>query len=50
MERTGKCPCGSVSCTAKGLEPRLVACHCGMSRRWTGGPLMAVSLGEVAWV
>ena len=50
MERTGRCLCGAVTFTAKGLEPTLAACHCGMCRRWTGGPLLAISPGEVEWV
>jgi len=49
MERKGKCLCGAVSYTAKDLKPELSACHCGMCRRWTGGPLLAVGTGEVVW-
>lgn len=49
MERTGKCMCGAVSYTAKGLEPKLGACHCGMCRRWTGGPYLSVGTSDVAW-
>ncbi len=25
------------------------ACHCGMCRRWTGGPLLGISAKEVDW-
>lgn len=50
MERRGKCLCGAVSYAAKGLEPTLAACHCAMCRRWTGGPLLAISTDDVAWV
>ena len=49
MERTGKCLCGAVSYTAKGLKPELGACHCGMCRRWSGGPLLATGTKDVAW-
>ncbi len=39
---TGKCLCGAVRYTAK-LENRNVsACHCGMCRQWSGGPLFAI--------
>lgn len=41
----GQCLCGSVSFNAfasKSLE----ACHCGMCRRWGGGPLLAVHCGS----
>ena len=49
MERTGECLCGAVSYTAKDLEGTMAACHCGMCRRWSGSPFMAVSPGEVVW-
>jgi hypothetical protein len=50
LERTGRCLCGAVSYSAKGLEGTTAACHCGMCRRWTGGPLLAISPGDVVWV
>ena len=50
MERKGKCLCGAVSYTAKGLKPELSACHCGICRRWTGGPLLSIGSNDVAWV
>ena len=49
MERTGKCLCGAVTYRAKELKPEIGACHCSMCRRWTGGPLLAASSGDVAW-
>lgn len=49
MERTGRCLCGAVGYTAKDLEPTIAACHCGMCRRWTGGPLLALGNGDVVW-
>jgi hypothetical protein len=49
MERTGKCLCGAVTFTAKGLEPGLTACHCDMCRRWTGSFLIALGTADVAW-
>ena len=38
---TGRCLCGNVSYKAK-LKSGIGACHCGMCRRWAGGPLMSV--------
>ena len=49
MERQGKCLCGAVTYTAKGIEPKLGACHCAMCRRWTGGPLLSIGSSDVAW-
>jgi hypothetical protein len=49
MERTGRCLCGAVSYAAKDLEPKMAACHCGMCRRWTGGPLLSVGSSDVSW-
>ena len=52
VERTGRCLCGACVFTAKiaateSGELIVDACHCGMCRRWTGGPLMAVeTVGE----
>lgn len=37
----GTCLCGAVSITAPD-QTKISACHCGMCRRWGGGPLMAV--------
>jgi hypothetical protein len=49
MERTGRCLCGAVAFTAKDLKPTIAACHCGMCRRWTGGPLLALGGCDVVW-
>ena len=44
---SGQCLCGAVKLTAD-ASPHLGACHCGMCRRWGGGPLLAVHCeGEV---
>ena len=46
----GRCLCGAVKFTAESANNSVAACHCGMCRRWGGGPLMAVSCGtEVAF-
>jgi len=38
---TGKCLCGKVTYQAS-VKPGSGACHCGMCRRWSGGPYMAI--------
>ncbi|WP_223807907.1 GFA family protein [Marinobacter sp. R17] len=49
MEHTqimkGQCLCGAVSITAPRRD-RVEVCHCGMCRRWGGGPLLAVHCGQ----
>ena len=37
---SGHCLCGAVGYTAKASSHDVSVCHCGMCRRWTGGPLM----------
>ncbi len=44
-ERKGRCLCGEVKFTVKSINTNVDACHCGMCRRWGGGPLMAFSCG-----
>ena len=39
------CLCGAVTLTAKPIKQQFAACHCGMCRRWGGGPLLAVDCG-----
>ena len=46
MVGNGRCLCGSVTITAKAMSNEVGACHCGMCRRWTGGPLLAVDCGS----
>lgn len=45
IEAKGRCLCGEIRITAKRLGTNVGACHCGMCRRWGGGPLMAVDCG-----
>lgn len=45
-EGKGQCLCGAVKFTAKETRNSVGVCHCGMCRRWGGGPLMAVSCGK----
>lgn len=44
-ELKGKCLCGGIRITAANVSRSAGACHCGMCRRWGGGPLMAVDCG-----
>ena len=44
-EAKGSCLCGAVRVTARTLSRSIGACHCGMCRKWTGGPLLAVDCG-----
>lgn len=45
-EAKGKCLCGSVRFTVSEMNNSVDACHCGMCRRWGGGPLMSVRCGS----
>ena len=47
--KTGRCLCGNVSYTASGIQRHHHACHCGMCRRWAGGPAFAAAVGAVEW-
>ena len=48
-DKTGRCLCGAVTFTAKGVERHVHACHCGMCRRWAGGPGFVLSAESVAF-
>ncbi len=40
----GKCLCGAVTIIAQ-VATDVEVCHCGMCRRWGGGPLIAIHCG-----
>ncbi|HEY0112605.1 MAG TPA: GFA family protein [Allosphingosinicella sp.] len=40
----GKCLCGAVTVRMTPPEPHVEACHCGMCRRWGGGPFLSLKL------
>lgn len=42
-EATGTCLCGSVTVSFPMKEEIFDACHCGMCRKWGGGPGMTVA-------
>jgi hypothetical protein len=39
---SGHCLCGAITYMAKAASHDVNACHCGMCRRWTGGPLLYI--------
>lgn len=46
--RTGSCLCGAIRYAIRGATESS-ACHCGMCRRWTGGPLLSVNCEDLRW-
>ena len=42
----GQCLCGAVKFTVNNISNKVDACHCGMCRRWGGGPLMVIGCGS----
>jgi hypothetical protein len=45
-ERSGSCLCGAVRISIKTTSKSVGACHCGMCRKWTGGPLLVIECGS----
>ena len=45
-EGKGRCLCGAVRFFVKNMNNEVDACHCGMCRKWGGGPLMCVDCGS----
>lgn len=46
ISATAQCLCGAVTIKADAVSRHAGACHCGMCRRWGGGPLLAVDCGS----
>ena len=44
---SGHCLCGAVKFTAETVEKHFHICHCGMCRRWSGGPSMGANADSV---
>lgn len=44
---TGRCLCGAVTFEARDVDRHAHACHCGMCRRWSGGPAISARAGDV---
>ena len=45
VNKNGSCLCGAVSFTTSNFSKKVGACHCGMCRKWGGGPFMEVDCG-----
>lgn len=43
--KKGHCLCRAVSVQAATVSDKVGACHCGMCRRWSGGPWLALDCG-----
>jgi len=46
---SGRCLCGAVRFTVTEVETQYEICHCGMCRRWSGGPLFATRVDGVSF-
>ncbi|MFB4393959.1 MULTISPECIES: GFA family protein [unclassified Pseudomonas] len=42
LEKQGTCLCGAITLRIAVDDNQVSACHCGMCRKWTGGPLLCV--------
>lgn len=42
---SGRCLCGAVEITVPRFDGQVDVCHCGMCRRWNGGPAFAIAAG-----
>jgi hypothetical protein len=42
----GSCLCGAVKFTVRKISHSIGACHCGMCRKWAGGPWLGVDCGS----
>ncbi|MDY0241997.1 MAG: GFA family protein [Rhodospirillaceae bacterium] len=47
VSASGSCLCKAVSFTSAATSRDLGACHCGMCRRWSGGPLLSLEATPV---
>jgi len=45
-EKTGSCLCGAVTIKTTSPMETFGACHCGMCRKWTGGPYMELDCAD----
>ena len=46
QDATGSCLCGKIKVTVKSMNTHIGACHCGMCRKWSGGPAMVFDCGS----
>ena len=47
---SGQCLCGKVEITVSQINNQVGACHCGMCRRWGGGPFFAIECSDAVKV
>ena len=47
MTAIGGCLCGAVRFEADDVDTHVHGCHCSMCRNWSGGPMLACSVGSV---
>lgn len=47
QKMSGKCLCSAVTFTAERVETHHHVCHCGMCRRWGGGPVFGATASGV---
>ncbi len=40
------CLCGNIEMTVSTMDEQFGACHCGMCRKWGGGPFLAVGCNQ----
>ncbi len=43
---SGSCLCGAVSVSMDLEKTDFDVCHCGMCRKWGGGPLLSIDMGK----
>ena len=48
-DRTGRCVCGAVTYTATLKSDDIGVCHCGLCRRSSAGPFMAVDASAITF-
>lgn len=46
FEANGQCLCGEVKIRAGKIDHHVGVCHCGMCRKWGGGPFFGVDCGS----
>jgi hypothetical protein len=47
MKAKGRCLCGSIELHVELSTTEVAACHCGMCRKWSGGPMLVIDGGEL---
>lgn len=50
MEAQGQCLCGVVTLKVDLPNTEVAACHCGMCRKWSGAPMLAVDCGNAVQI